>query len=158
MFSSTFILLAALAKVALALNAGDLAVSLQAVHSTVDSAQDIIVTAVISNPTDKEVKVLAVNNVLDNSATKSFEIIADGKEVTFAGVEVRLLSFDALFCFTEPYLGGLRPYSRPSLCDYPRWPVRCSQSHHRVLRLLCLRPWHHIHHIFSQELLPGPQR
>ncbi|KAI3606072.1 neutral protease 2 [Moniliophthora roreri] len=86
MFSSSF-LLGVLAKTALALSVGDLNVSLKAVSSSVQSARDLVVTAVVSNPTTSDIRVLAVNNVLDSSATRSFDISADGKEVPFAGIK-----------------------------------------------------------------------
>ncbi|KAL0580034.1 hypothetical protein V5O48_001968 [Marasmius crinis-equi] len=84
---STFVLLTAFAKLALALSQGDLTVSLKAVESSVKAVEDIIVTAVVTNPTGSDVRVLKVGNVLDNSASQSFVIkSSDGKEVPFAGV------------------------------------------------------------------------
>ncbi|KAL0065965.1 hypothetical protein AAF712_007093 [Marasmius tenuissimus] len=100
MFSrSSFILLSVLTQLALALNQGDLTVSLKAVESSVKKADDIIVTAVVSNPTDKDLRVLSAHNVLDASATQTFDIkSADGKEVPFAGIKATFdLSHDSLY-------------------------------------------------------------
>ncbi|KAJ8094026.1 hypothetical protein PM082_009915 [Marasmius tenuissimus] len=84
---AAFVLLTALTKLALALNQGDLTVSLQAVESSVKTVDDIIITAIVANPTDSDVRVLKVENVLDTSASESFAIkSSDGKEVPFTGV------------------------------------------------------------------------
>ncbi|KAK7045816.1 hypothetical protein VNI00_007225 [Paramarasmius palmivorus] len=88
MFRSSFLLLSVLAKTALCLSVGDLDVTLKAVSSSVQSVGDIVVTAIVSNPTESDLRVLAVNNILDTSATRSFDISADGKEVPFTGVKV----------------------------------------------------------------------
>ncbi|KAG6855466.1 hypothetical protein H0H87_002419, partial [Tephrocybe sp. NHM501043] len=73
-----------LATLALGLSAADLKVSLKAVHSTVKSVDDIVISAVVSNPTDKDIRVIAKNNVLDPSATKSFSVSGkDGKNATY---------------------------------------------------------------------------
>ncbi|KAL0580030.1 hypothetical protein V5O48_001964 [Marasmius crinis-equi] len=100
MFSrSAFILLSALTRLALALNQGDLTVSLKAVESSVKSASDIVITAVVSNPTGNDIRVLKTHNVLDTSATQSFDIkSADGKDVTFAGIKASFdLTHDSLY-------------------------------------------------------------
>ncbi|KAG7086233.1 hypothetical protein E1B28_002204 [Marasmius oreades] len=89
MFSKlTFALLSAFVQLGLALNQGDLTVSLQAIESSVKSVGDIILTAVISNPTENDVRVLRAHNVLDTSATQSFDITSsDGTMVPFAGIK-----------------------------------------------------------------------
>ncbi|KAF9262249.1 zincin [Marasmius fiardii PR-910] len=96
---SAFVLLSAFTKLVLALNQGDLSISLKAVESSVKTVEDVIITAVVSNPTKGDVRVLAVNNVLDTSATKSFVITSsDGKEVPFAGVDASFdFSHESLF-------------------------------------------------------------
>ncbi|KAG5644344.1 hypothetical protein DXG03_008641 [Asterophora parasitica] len=84
-------LLLSLATVALGLSSGDLKVTLNAVSSSVSSVDDIVISAVISNPTDKDIRVIAKNNILDTSATRSFTVKKDGKDVLFAGIRVRRL-------------------------------------------------------------------
>ncbi|KAK7054555.1 hypothetical protein VNI00_003754 [Paramarasmius palmivorus] len=103
MFRSSFILIGILAKTALALSVGDLDVSLKAV-SSVQSAGDLIVTAIVSNPTTSDVRVLAVNNVLDTSATPSFDISANGRDVPFAGIKASRSPVFATFDFTQDSL------------------------------------------------------
>ncbi|ESK88169.1 neutral protease 2-like protein [Moniliophthora roreri MCA 2997] len=93
MFRSSFLLLSVLAKIVLSLSVGDLDVSLKVVSASVQSVNDIVVTAIVSNPTSSDLRVLTVNNVLDTSATRSFDITADGKEVPFAGIKA---TFDFL--------------------------------------------------------------
>ncbi|ESK83867.1 neutral protease 2 [Moniliophthora roreri MCA 2997] len=87
MFRPSFFLLSVLAKRTLSLAPGDLTVSLKAVSPSVPSVDNITITAIVSNPTASDLRVLAANNILDTSATKSFDIkAADGREVPFAGV------------------------------------------------------------------------
>ncbi|KAK6977076.1 hypothetical protein R3P38DRAFT_557517 [Favolaschia claudopus] len=84
--------------VALALSSGDLRVSLKPVSSSVNSIDDIVLTAVVSNPTDQDIRVIAKNNVLDNSATSSFAVSKGEDGVLFTGVRTTLdLSADALY-------------------------------------------------------------
>ncbi|KAG5650069.1 hypothetical protein H0H81_000891 [Sphagnurus paluster] len=75
-----------LATLALGLASSDLQVTLNAVASTVSSVDDIVISAIVSNPTDKDIRVIAKNNILDTSATKSFSIKKEGKDVLFAGI------------------------------------------------------------------------
>ena len=87
---SSFILLSVIAKLALALNQGDLTVSLKTVESSVKTVDNIVITAVVSNPTNKDLRVLSAHNILDASATQSFDVkAANGKEVPFTGIKVR---------------------------------------------------------------------
>ncbi|KAF5380104.1 hypothetical protein D9615_006124 [Tricholomella constricta] len=79
-------LLLGLATVALGLSAGDLKVSVKAVKSSVESIDDIVISAVVSNPTNEDIRVIAKNNVLDPSATKSFAVSKGGKDVLFSGI------------------------------------------------------------------------
>ncbi|KAF9261787.1 hypothetical protein L218DRAFT_837832, partial [Marasmius fiardii PR-910] len=100
MFSKpTFVLLSALTQLALALNPGDLKVSLQVPEASVNTVRDIVITAIVSNPTQEDVRVLKAHNVLDASATQSFDISSsDGKEVPFAGIRPTLdLSQESLY-------------------------------------------------------------
>lgn len=78
-----------LSALALGLSSGDLHVSLKAISSSVHSVDDIILTAVVSNPTAADIRVIAKNNVLDGSATSSFAVSKDDKSVLFTGVRVR---------------------------------------------------------------------
>ncbi|KAL0062451.1 hypothetical protein AAF712_010663 [Marasmius tenuissimus] len=79
------------ATLALGLAAGDLKVAVNAVSSSVSSIDDIVLTAVVSNPTDKDIRVIRTNNVLDNLPTKSFSVTKDDQKVTFTGA---FASFD----------------------------------------------------------------
>ncbi|KIY62244.1 hypothetical protein CYLTODRAFT_459155 [Cylindrobasidium torrendii FP15055 ss-10] len=98
MFASALLFTATLAKLATAISEGDLNISLQ-VASTVASANNLIVTAIVSNPTSEDIRVLAINNVLDNSPTQSFDIKSgDGSAVPFTGAKVTWdLSSDAIY-------------------------------------------------------------
>ncbi|KIY62243.1 hypothetical protein CYLTODRAFT_414870 [Cylindrobasidium torrendii FP15055 ss-10] len=98
MFSSALLVAATLAKLALAVSEGDLNISLQ-VASSVARADDLIVTAIVSNPTSEDICVLAINNVLDNSPTQSFDITTeDGSAVPFTGARATWdLASDAIY-------------------------------------------------------------
>ena len=76
------------ATLALGLAAGDLKVSVNAVSSSVSSIDDIVLTAVVSNPTDKDIKVIASDNILDDQPTGSFSVTKDGQQVVFSGAFV----------------------------------------------------------------------
>jgi deuterolysin len=77
------------ATLALALSAGDLKVSVTPVSTSVASIEDIVLTAVVSNPTDKDIRVIAANNILDgDQPTRSFGVSKDGKAVPFTGALV----------------------------------------------------------------------
>ncbi|KAL0062453.1 hypothetical protein AAF712_010665 [Marasmius tenuissimus] len=78
--------LLSLSALALGLARSDVKVSVNAVSSSVSSIDDIILTAVVSNPSDKDVRVLAFNNLLDDRPTRSFSVTKDGKKVTFTGI------------------------------------------------------------------------
>ncbi|KIY62242.1 hypothetical protein CYLTODRAFT_383861 [Cylindrobasidium torrendii FP15055 ss-10] len=94
MFASALLFTATLANLAAAISEGDLSISLQ-VASTVASANDLIVTAIVFNPTSEDIRALAINNVLDNSPTQSFDIKAgDGSAVPFTGAKVCYVTWD----------------------------------------------------------------
>ncbi|GLB39267.1 putative secreted metalloproteinase that allows assimilation of proteinaceous substrates [Lyophyllum shimeji] len=84
MFRATVLL--SLATLSLGLASGDLRVTLRAGAASVSSVDDIVISAVVSNPTDQDIRVIAKNNVLDTSATRSFVVSKDGKDVLFAGI------------------------------------------------------------------------
>ncbi|KAF8067648.1 hypothetical protein FPV67DRAFT_1780705 [Lyophyllum atratum] len=84
MFRSALLL--SLATLALGLSAGDLKVSLKAVSSSVKSVDDIVISAVVTNPTDKDIRVIAKNNILDPTATKSFSVSKGAENVVFSGI------------------------------------------------------------------------
>ncbi|KAL0062457.1 hypothetical protein AAF712_010669 [Marasmius tenuissimus] len=71
---------------ALALAPGDVKVSVNAVSSSVRSIDDMVLTAVVSNPSSKDVRVFTFNNILDDQPTRSFSVTKDGKEVAFTGI------------------------------------------------------------------------
>ncbi|KAL0058606.1 hypothetical protein AAF712_014702 [Marasmius tenuissimus] len=79
------------ATLALGLAAGDLKVTVSPVSSSVSSIEDIVLTAVVSNPKDSDIRVVRTNNVLDKLPTKSFSVTKDDQKVTFTGV---IASFD----------------------------------------------------------------
>ncbi|KAK7042525.1 neutral protease 2 [Favolaschia claudopus] len=85
-----FGVLLSLTAVALGLSAGDLRVSLKPISKSVNSIDDIVLTAVVSNPTDHDIRVIGKNNVLDNSATSSFAVSKDDNSVLFTGVRTTL--------------------------------------------------------------------
>ncbi|KAJ7071948.1 hypothetical protein C8F01DRAFT_1101947 [Mycena amicta] len=90
--------LLSLCTLALGLSVGDLKVSIKAVSSSVKSVDDIIITAVVSNPTAEDIRVIAKNNVLDGSATRSFAVSKNDDSVLFTGVRTTLdLSADAIY-------------------------------------------------------------
>ncbi|KAJ7589099.1 hypothetical protein C8J56DRAFT_30422 [Mycena floridula] len=96
MFRSAILL--SFATLALSLSASDLKVTLKAVSSSVDSIDDIVISAIVSNPTDSDIRVINKNNVLDNSPTQSFSITKDGEDILFSGVKVTYdLSSDLMY-------------------------------------------------------------
>ncbi|KAJ6507153.1 hypothetical protein C8R47DRAFT_1036963 [Mycena vitilis] len=88
MFRAAVVL--SLTALALGLSSGDLQVSVKAVSKSVQSVDDIVLTAVVSNPTDADIRVIAKNNVLDSSATSSFAVNKDDNSVLFTGVRTTL--------------------------------------------------------------------
>lgn len=86
-------LLLSFTALALGLSSGDLKVSLKAVASSVDSVDDIILSAVVTNPTSKDIRVIAKNNILDNSHTSSFAVSKDGQGALFIGVRVSVIHY-----------------------------------------------------------------
>lgn len=76
------------ASLALALSASDLQVSVKAVASSVSSIEDIILTAVVTNPTDSELRITVADNILDDANTESFAVSKDGERVVFTGVRM----------------------------------------------------------------------
>ncbi|KAG5650070.1 hypothetical protein H0H81_000892, partial [Sphagnurus paluster] len=103
MFRATLLL--SLATVALGLSVGDLKVSLKAVHSSVKSIDDIVISAVVSNPTNKDIRVISKNNILDPTATKSFTVSKGGKDVLFEGIRATY-DFSAEGVYTTIPAGG----------------------------------------------------
>ncbi|KAJ7704181.1 hypothetical protein B0H14DRAFT_3028948 [Mycena olivaceomarginata] len=96
MFRMGFVL--SVSALALGLSSGDLHVSLKAVSSSVHSVDDIILTAVVSNPTTADIRVIAKNNVLDSSATSSFAVSKNDSPVLFTGLRTTLdLSEDGIY-------------------------------------------------------------
>ena len=86
------ILLLSLTTLALGLSTGDLQVSMKALHTDVDSIEDIVISAIITNPTDRDIRVFAKNNVLDGSTTTtSFTVSKDGKDLLLTGIQVSSL-------------------------------------------------------------------
>ena len=84
------ILLLSLTTLALGLSVGDLKVSVKALQTDVDSIDDIVISAIVTNPTDRDIRVFAKNNVLDGSTTTtSFTVSKDGKYLLFTGIQVR---------------------------------------------------------------------
>jgi len=84
------ILLLSLTTLALGLSVGDLKVSVKALQADVDSIDDIVISAIVTNPTDRDIRVFAKNNVLDGSTTTtSFTVSKDGKDLFFTGIQVR---------------------------------------------------------------------
>lgn len=92
------IILLGLTTLALGLSTGDLKVSVKALQADVDSIEDIIISAIVTNPTNHDIRVFAKNNVLDASTTTtSFMVSKDGKNLLFTGIQVSapLISFYA---------------------------------------------------------------
>ena len=87
MFRSAILL--SLTTLALGLSTGDLKVTLNAVSTKVSSIEDIILTAVVSNPTDSDIRVIRSANVLDASASDSFRVSKDGEKVQFTGLIIQ---------------------------------------------------------------------
>ncbi|TFL03478.1 Deuterolysin metalloprotease family-domain-containing protein [Pterulicium gracile] len=95
------------AATALALSSGDLTVKLSAVSPTVSSIDDIILTAVVSNPTSEDIRFVKFNSVLDELPTKSFKVKKGDVDVTFSGVDVvPAITEDAAF-ITVPAGGSI---------------------------------------------------
>jgi deuterolysin len=86
MFS--YFALLSLTTVALALSAGDLKVSLTPVSHSVASVDDVVITAVVSNPTSNDISVITKNTILDEGSTSSFTVTKDNQDLTFTGVFV----------------------------------------------------------------------
>ncbi|KAG6899009.1 hypothetical protein C0993_001768 [Termitomyces sp. T159_Od127] len=81
------IVLLSLTTLVLGLSPSVLNVSVKAAASTVASVDDIVIGVVVYNPTDKDIRVIARNNILDTSATRSFNVSdVNGKLVWFGGV------------------------------------------------------------------------
>uniref|UniRef100_A0A0W0FND5 Uncharacterized protein n=1 Tax=Moniliophthora roreri TaxID=221103 RepID=A0A0W0FND5_MONRR len=129
MFRPSFFLLSVLAKRTLSLAPGDLTVSLKAVSPSVPSVDNITITAIVSNPTASDLRVLAANNILDTSATKSFDIkAADGRRSS------------TCWCY-----GFVRLWPRFSLLDSSSRQLGCTQlQHQHLLRLFVPRSRHYL--------------
>ncbi|KAG7089448.1 hypothetical protein E1B28_011133 [Marasmius oreades] len=154
---SAFLLLTAFTKVTFALNQGDLAISLKAVESSVKTVEDIVITAIVTNPTKQDLRVLGVNNVLDASATQSFVIkSSEGKEVPFAGAHVSILPHHSDLCCANSAFstGVVRFLTRIPIREHSSESIRRGEPHYCFdLRLLVLRardlffgclPLHHV--------------
>jgi deuterolysin len=90
MFRTGFLL--SLTTLALDLFLGDLHVSLKSISPSVKSVEDIISTAVVSNPTTKDIRVIAKNNALDGSAISSFAVSNNSVLFRCAGKKSSLAS------------------------------------------------------------------
>lgn len=91
----SFKILSALALSAAVLAAPRAADSLTvSVVPTADSfkSSEIVLNATVSNPTDKDIKVVKFNTVLDDLPTLSFHAKKDSKDVSFKGIRVRRVS------------------------------------------------------------------
>lgn len=86
MFSLSF--LPVLTLVSLAVAQVDLKVTVKPLSPTVSSIEDIGFSVIVTNPTDKEVRVISKNNILDEAPTTSFAVSKDGEEVLFTGIRV----------------------------------------------------------------------
>ncbi|KAG6882324.1 hypothetical protein C0993_011067 [Termitomyces sp. T159_Od127] len=93
------IVLLSLTTLVLGLSPSVLEVSVKAAASTVVSVDDIVIGAVVYNPTDKDIRVIARNNILDTSSTRSFTVRnATSGIVFFTGVRaVYDLSADGIY-------------------------------------------------------------
>lgn len=67
-----------------------LKVTVKAVSSSVNSIDDIVISAIVTNPTSADIRVIAKNNVLDNGPTSSFAVTKDGQDLLFTGIRVRI--------------------------------------------------------------------
>lgn len=130
MFRSAILL--SLTTLALGLSTGDLTVTVNAVSAKVSSIEDIILTAVVSNPTDSDIRVIKLANVLDESSSESFKVSKDGKDVDFTGIYVSpfaLLSLSSRNGLLIVCAGPRGLYERPKLHHHPRRPIRRRQPH-----------------------------
>jgi len=90
MLHSIFLL--SLTTLALGLSNGDLKVSVKPLQAVVNSIEDIVISAIITNPTDHDIRIFAKNNVLDASTTTiSFMVSKDGKDLLLTGIQVSSL-------------------------------------------------------------------
>ncbi|KAF9465660.1 hypothetical protein BDZ94DRAFT_1306999 [Collybia nuda] len=103
MFRSTILL--SFVAVALGLSAGDLKVSVKAISSSVDSVDDIVISAIVTNPTKEDIRVISKNNILDPTATKSFAVSKQGDELLFSGIRATY-DFNAAGVYTTIPAGG----------------------------------------------------
>lgn len=70
--------------------AESLKVSVTGPSSSINSIDDLKLTATVTNTGDEAVKILKYGTVLDDKLpTRSFKVLKDGKEVKFTGVKVR---------------------------------------------------------------------
>lgn len=75
-------------SLALGLSTGDLQVSVKASSNKVSSIDDIVLTAIVSNPTSEDIRVIRNANILDELPTNSFAVAKDDQDVTFTGLIV----------------------------------------------------------------------
>jgi len=70
----------------------DLKVSVKPLHAIVNSIEDIVISAIITNPTDHDIRIFTKNNVLDAlTMTISFMVSKDGKDLLLTGIQVSFL-------------------------------------------------------------------
>lgn len=116
-----------LTALALGLSSGDLHVSLKAISSSVQSVDDIILTAVVSNPTKEDIRVIAKNNVLDRSATRSFALSKDDSSVLFTGVRVSIRPVAVFSWMSSDLRRSRRWISQRTASTSPSPPARPSR-------------------------------
>ncbi|KAG6875590.1 hypothetical protein C0993_008422 [Termitomyces sp. T159_Od127] len=165
------IVLLSLTTLALGLSSSVLEVSVSAIASTVASVDDIVISAMISNPTDKDIRVIARNNILDTSPTRSFNVSnANDEIVLFTGpggiymtipaggyVVVNLTNIGALYDF-ESYGAGTftfvpialfqgGPASPIEVVDIPALKIKITHDvkrrdpYHRLTTAECSDPY-----------------
>lgn len=88
-----------------ALSPGDLQVSVTVTQPVMDSVDHIVISSVVANPTGKDIRVFAKNNVLDESSTPSFSVTKDGTHVMFTGVRVSDRQHNTLDFCSYLYVG-----------------------------------------------------
>lgn len=81
-------LILSLVTLVLGLSTNELKVTVKAIHSKVDAVDDIIISAIVTNPTDSDIRVIAKNNILDDGPTSSFVVSKGGADLLFTGIRV----------------------------------------------------------------------
>jgi deuterolysin len=75
-------------SLALGFAAEELQVKLTASSASVASVDDLLLTAVVSNPTNEDVTVLRFGTILDELPTNTFRVSKDDNKVLFTGVQI----------------------------------------------------------------------